>query len=208
MRNWLRSPVALLILAGLVLVALTAYHQRTQKVVLVTFEGPWAFAPDPNDPNHVFAFAPKTKSHHDLVVETGLAPAQTRQGASLRPERRAITAESPQPGEDVLADHRIHVARIGVLEAVPAVILKGTLLAVLPPGEEPLLHRLLFAISLQFLGNFLFVQSLEKKKVGNLLNNFERVGDTARPESIPDLIDLTANFAGKHKLWGGSNQEY
>jgi len=83
MRNWLRSPLALLILAGLFLVALIAYHQRAQKAVLVTFEGPWAFAPDPNDANHVFAFAPKTKSHHDLVVETGLAPSQTRQAASL-----------------------------------------------------------------------------------------------------------------------------
>lgn len=62
-----------------------------------------------------------------------------------------------------------------------------------------LLHRLLFPVGLQFLGNFLFVQSLEKEKVGNLLNDFERVGDAARPESIPDLIDLTANFAGKHR---------
>jgi hypothetical protein len=83
MRNWLRSPLALLILAGPFLMALTAYHQHAQKVVLVTFEGPWAFAPDPNDANHVFAFAPKTKSHHDLVVETGLAPSQQRQAASL-----------------------------------------------------------------------------------------------------------------------------
>ena len=32
-----------------------------------------------------------------------------------------------------------------------------------------------------------------------LNNNFERVGDAARPEGIPDLIDLTANFAGKHR---------
>ena len=83
MRSWLRSPLALLILAGLFLLALAAYHQRAQKVVLVTFEGPWAFAPDPNDANHVFAFAPKTKSHHDLVVESGLGPSQTRQAASL-----------------------------------------------------------------------------------------------------------------------------
>src|SRR5713226_4239625 len=83
MKSWLRSPLALLILAGLFLVALTAYHQGARKVVLVTFEGPWAFAPDPNDANHVFAFAPKTKSHHDLVVDTGQAPSQTRQAASL-----------------------------------------------------------------------------------------------------------------------------
>jgi hypothetical protein len=53
-----------------------------------------------------------------------------------------------------------------------------------------------------FLGNFLFVQSLKKEKVGDLLNDFERVGDATRPEGVPDLIDLTANFASKHKFLG------
>jgi hypothetical protein len=33
-------------------------------------ELPWAFARDPNDANSVFAFAPKTKTHHDLVVQS------------------------------------------------------------------------------------------------------------------------------------------
>jgi len=80
----------------------------------------------------------------------------------------------------------------------------GPTAAVIVLVEEPLLHRLLFAIGLQFLGNFLFVQPLEKEKVGDLLDNFERVGDAARPESIPDLIDLTANFACKHKSIGGT----
>jgi hypothetical protein len=82
----------LLAVAGIFLMVLvTAYRdgarraaqaRKTQKV-FVTFEGPWAFARDPNDANSVFAFAPKTKTHHDLVVETGLAPSQTRQAASL-----------------------------------------------------------------------------------------------------------------------------
>jgi hypothetical protein len=36
----------------------------------VVFEGPWAFAPDPKDANRVLALAPKTKSHHDLVVQS------------------------------------------------------------------------------------------------------------------------------------------
>src|SRR3984893_10003252 len=88
MRNFLRrgSP-ALLAVAG-VFLALAAYHHaktaaQTHKV-FVTFEGPWAFARDPNDANSVFAFAPKTATHHDLVVQTGLAPSQTRQPAPLR----------------------------------------------------------------------------------------------------------------------------
>jgi hypothetical protein len=65
--------------AGIFLIALiTAYRdgarravqaRKTQKVV-VTFEGPWAFARDPNDANSVFAFAPKTSSHRELVVRS------------------------------------------------------------------------------------------------------------------------------------------
>jgi len=39
----------------------------TEKVFVV-FEGPWAFATDPKDPNTVLALAPKTKNHHDLFV--------------------------------------------------------------------------------------------------------------------------------------------
>jgi len=41
-----------------------------------------------------------------------------------------------------------------------------------------------------------------------LLNNFERVGDAARPEGIPDLINLTANFAGKHRVAFGNPEYY
>jgi hypothetical protein len=36
--------------------------------VFVVFDGPWAFATDPKDPNTVLAIAPKTKSHRDLQV--------------------------------------------------------------------------------------------------------------------------------------------
>jgi hypothetical protein len=39
----------------------------TEKVFVV-FDGPWAFATDPKDPNIVLAIAPKTKSHRDLQV--------------------------------------------------------------------------------------------------------------------------------------------
>jgi hypothetical protein len=49
-----------------------AAQQTTQTTqnVFVVFEGPWAFAPDPKDANSVLALAPKTKSHHDLVVQS------------------------------------------------------------------------------------------------------------------------------------------
>ena len=38
--------------------------------VHVVFEGPWAFAPDPKDANSILALAPKTASHHDLVIQS------------------------------------------------------------------------------------------------------------------------------------------
>jgi hypothetical protein len=42
----------------------------TTKDVYVVFDGPWAIVPDPKDANSVLAIAPKTKSHHDLVVQS------------------------------------------------------------------------------------------------------------------------------------------
>jgi hypothetical protein len=73
-----RSLVLLTVAGILVIVLIAAYRdgarraaqaRKTQKV-FVTFEGPWAFARDPNDANSVFAFAPKTSSHHDLMVQS------------------------------------------------------------------------------------------------------------------------------------------
>lgn len=43
-------------------------------------------------------------------------------GEGAEDGNRSIPAQSAEPGEDVLADYRIHVARVGVLEAIPAVI--------------------------------------------------------------------------------------
>ena len=37
--------------------------------VFIQFEGPWAFAADPQDPNNVIAIAPKAVGHHDLYVK-------------------------------------------------------------------------------------------------------------------------------------------
>jgi hypothetical protein len=99
MRNLLRSPRALVILAtGVILATMAAHYATRQKVVLVTFDGPWAFAPDPHDAGSIFAFAPKTKTHRDLIMnsseqKTTLAagiyemalPGARRGGASIDP---------------------------------------------------------------------------------------------------------------------------
>lgn len=79
MTNFRRNSIWLLTGAGVAMLAvsLVAYRQNHQRV-FVTFTGPWAFAADPTDPNHVFAFAPKTTSHSDLVVQSsGTSERQT-----------------------------------------------------------------------------------------------------------------------------------
>jgi hypothetical protein len=92
MKNLLRASLALLAVAG-VFLALTAYRharataQKTQ-TVFVNFEGPWAFARDPNDANSVFAFAPKTKTHHDLVLQSS----ESRSSQGETGESKTLTA--------------------------------------------------------------------------------------------------------------------
>jgi hypothetical protein len=41
-----------------------------EQAAFVVFEGPWAFAPDPNDANSVVAIAPKSNGHRDLYVKS------------------------------------------------------------------------------------------------------------------------------------------
>src|SRR5579863_3834674 len=103
----------------------------------------------------------------------------------------------------MLVDNGVHLARIEILEPAPAEVLIGTLLAVLALGEEARLHGLLFYIGLQFLGGFEFVQALEEEEIGNLLNDFQRVGNPTRPKSIPYLINLTADLTSKHRFSRG-----
>src|SRR6266404_4531397 len=92
MRNLLRASLALLAVAG-VFLALTAYRharataQKTQ-TVFVNFRGPWAFARDPNDANSVFAFAPKTATHHDLVVQSS----ESKSSEGKTPESKTLAA--------------------------------------------------------------------------------------------------------------------
>lgn len=44
------------------------------------------------------------------------------------------------------------------------------------------------------------VQPLDEKQIRDLLDHRERVGDAARPEGVPDLVDLIAQFPRQHGL--------
>ena len=55
-----------------------------------------------------------------------------------------------------------------------------------------------------FLQRVEIVEPLQEKQVGDLLDDYERVGDTAGPEGIPESVDFTADFAGEHESGGKS----
>ena len=42
------------------------------------------------------------------------------------------------------------------------------------------------------------VQALEEEQIGDLFDDFDRVGDAAGPEGVPDAVNLIANVAGYH----------
>ncbi len=42
------------------------------------------------------------------------------------------------------------------------------------------------------------VEALEEQQVRELFHHFEGVRDAARPEGVPDSVDLRSEFAGQH----------
>ena len=50
-----------------------------------------------------------------------------------------------------------------------------------------------------FLKRVQVVVTLEEQQVGNLLDDFERIGDAAGPERIPEGANSTADFAVEHR---------
>lgn len=74
----------------------------------------------------------------------------------------------------------------------------GAALRVVTFREEAFLNGLAEAIGFALFELLLFVETADEQEVGDLLDHFERVGDATGPESIPNLIDLITDFAGKH----------
>jgi len=102
--------IASVFLAALVLVACEQSKQAapapaaaassgaTNEKVFVVFDGPWAFATDPKDPNTVLAIAPKTKSHRDLQVSASNKATLAAGTYDLSvPAHSTLTAGAPDP---------------------------------------------------------------------------------------------------------------
>jgi hypothetical protein len=103
-----------------------------------------------------------------------------------------------QEGKDMLADHGEHLGRGEVLETRPAQVVVIAALVVLPFREDALRHRLLEQVGLAFFQGVGVVEAADEEQVGDLLHHLHRVGDAARPEGVPDGVDLAAKFAGEH----------
>jgi hypothetical protein len=66
--------------------------------VFIQFEGPWAFAPDPNDANRVIAIAPKTTGHRDLYIKASNDQALSAGIYDLSLPTAGAGAATPDPG--------------------------------------------------------------------------------------------------------------
>ena len=112
----------------------------------------------------------------------------------------AVAAQGAQKGEDVLVHDGEHVGRGKILETRPAQILVGAALGVVPLGKDAPLHRLFERGGFVLLQRVQVVQPPQEEQVGDLLDDFERVGDPPGPEGVPDAVDLIAEFTGEHKI--------
>ena len=113
-----------------------------------------------------------------------------------------VAAQRPQERKDVLADDVVHVGRREMLEPRPAVVLvraRRARMVVLTLRKQPPLDRLFEPGRFQLFERLQLVQPLDEKQVSDLLDDFQRIGNAAGPEGIPDLVNLVANFVGQHK---------
>ena len=105
---------------------------------------------------------------------------------------RAIAAHGAQEGEDMLAHDRIQVPRCEVLEAGPAEVLVSPALGVSAFREDAMLQRLIQHQRLALFQRMRVIQASDEQQVGDLFNHLQRVGNAARPEGIPDSVDLAS----------------
>ena len=71
----------------------------------------------------------------------------------------------------------------------------GRFFGVLAFQEDAALGGLVEARGFQVFKGLEFIKAPEEEEVCNLLDDFERIGDAAGPEGVPDGVDLATNFA-------------
>jgi hypothetical protein len=109
-----------------------------------------------------------------------------------------VAAQRAQKRKDVVVHNRKHFLRFKILEPRPAQIIVGAALRVMACGKDAALHRFLEPGGFVFLQRVQIVEPLKEQQVGDLLDDFERIGNAARPEGIPEGINLVANVSSNH----------
>ena len=112
--------------------------------------------------------------------------------------RRIVAAQGAQEGEDMFAHDGKHFTGRFVFEAAPAQAVIRPAPWVGAFGEDAALDGALQAGGLVFFQGVQVVQAAQKEQVGDLLDDFDGVGDAAGPEGIPDLVDFAFEVAGEH----------
>ena len=98
----------------------------------------------------------------------------------------------------MLADHIVHLAGFHILESRPAEVCIRASLGIFAFGKVIMLNGLLQPRRFVFFQRLEVIQPAKEKKVRDLLNNFERIGNASRPEGIPDPIDLIPDVTRYH----------
>jgi hypothetical protein len=119
--------------------------------------------------------------------------------------RRIVRAQRAQEGEDVFAHDDEHLAGGLVFEAAPAQGVKRPAPHIIAFGEDAALQGLLEAGGSVFFQGVQVVQAAQEEQIGNLLDDFDGVGDAAGPEGVPDLVDFAFEVAGEHGSGGVGN---
>jgi hypothetical protein len=113
------------------------------------------------------------------------------------PSRPAgLLAELTEVRKDAVAHERQHGLAAEVLEVRPAQLL-------FVGGEqaaEPLGGGGLQPLVFLFVGAFANIEQSGKGEEGDLFDDGQRVGDAARPEFFPELVDACFEWSGDHEV--------
>lgn len=109
----------------------------------------------------------------------------------VRTNRAAV--ERFDEGKHLIAEHGELALGVEILEIRPAQI-------ALLRFKNGVVDRLAKQIGLFLLRGMQFVQALGEQQIGDLLDHRQRIEYAARPEGVPDLIDLILDGTGDHKI--------
>ncbi len=106
---------------------------------------------------------------------------------------KSAASRMPIPVPPIADQRRIdreHLGRRHVLEVAPPVVLVRAAPVIGAIGEDHPGNWLAEAVRLVLLEDLEVVEALEEEEVGELLDHLEGIGDPARPEGVPDAVDL------------------